>query len=112
MPSISFPFRVAPRTYRPEDVVYPGSPVATNEDGSDPEANEAIAVHLMVQPGERPMRPDFGTDSPSFGPGLDKGALQLQLDEHGWNHIRVKAITDTVPEGGRVESTVTWERSY
>lgn len=101
MASISFPFRVDPTNRR----------VATNPDGSDPEVNEAIAAHVMVQPGERPMRPGFGTESMPFGDGLDAGALQLQLTEYGWEHIAVTDITTTQPQNGRVESVVTWERS-
>lgn len=101
MASISFPFRIDPVNRR----------VATNPDGSDPEANEAIALHVMTQPGERPMRPGFGTESLPFGPGIDAGALQLQLTEHGWENLAVTDITDSAPLDGRVVSTVSWERS-
>lgn len=101
MPSISFPFRVDPANRR----------VATNPDGSDPEINEAIAVHVLVQPGERPMRPGFGTESLPFSNGLDQGALQLQLSEHGWEHIAVTGVNSGPPDNGRVESVVTWERN-
>lgn len=101
MASISFPFRVNPSTRG----------VATNPDGSDPEINEAVALHVMTHPGERPMRPEFGTESMPFGDGLDMGSLQLQLTTHGWEHITITDITTGTPQGGRVESVVTWERN-
>ena len=101
MPSLSFPFRVDPVSRR----------VATNPDGSDPEANEAIALHVLTQPGERPMRPGFGTESLSFTDGLDVGARQLQLTEHGWERLSVTDIANGIPDNGRVESVVSWERS-
>lgn len=101
MASISFPFRVNPSTRG----------VATNQDGSLAEINEAIALHVMTHPGERPMRPDFGTESMAFGPGLDQGALQLQLTNYGWAHVAILDVTSGMPENGRVESVVTWERN-
>lgn len=101
MASLSFPFRVDSVSRR----------VVTNPDGSDPEANEAIALHVMTQPGERPMRPGFGTESLPFGDGLDPGALQLQLTEYGWDRLSVTDIETGTPDGGRVESVVSWERS-
>jgi hypothetical protein len=101
MASLSFPFRVDPATRR----------VATNPDGSDPEASEAIALHILTFMGERPMRPGFGTESLPFGPGLDPSALQLQLTEHGWDNLSITDITDGPPANGRVESIVSWERN-
>lgn len=101
MASLSFPFRVDPIS---RDVV-------TNPDGSDPETHEAIAAHIMTQPFERPMRPNFGTESVAFGTGLDRGALQLQISEHGWEHITITDVASDTPNGGRIESVVTWERN-
>lgn len=101
MASISFPFRVDPSTRG----------VVTNHDGSDAEINEAVALHALTHPGERPMRPEFGTESMSFGDGLDQGSLQLQLYLHGWEHVIITDITTGDPDGGRVESVVTWERT-
>lgn len=101
MPSISFPFRVDPSSRA----------VATNPDGSDPEVNEAIAVHVMTQPGERPLRPGFGTESLPFSDGVDQGALQLQLTEYGWEHITITDVSPGEPANGRVENAVTWERN-
>lgn len=100
MPALSFPFRVDPISRN----------VATVADGSDQEAAEAIAAHIMVHPGERPMRPEFGTESLPFGDGLGRGSLQLQLTEHGWPRILIVDITNGDPDNGRVESRVTWER--
>lgn len=120
MSVLSFPFRVDPvtRTGKPiadgpdheQVVVSPRSAVA-NEDGSDHEIAEAIALHVMVQPGERPMRPDFGTESMPFGAGPSRGFLQLQLTEHGWGHVAVRAITAADPEDSYREFSVSWERT-
>lgn len=99
-PSLSYPFRVDPITRN----------AATNPSGSDPEVNEAVALHVLTEMGERPLRPDFGTVSLPFGGGLEHGALQLQLSEHGWSHIEVRNVASGAPEGNRVESVVTWER--
>ena len=98
---LSFPFRIEPAS----------RDAATNPDGSDQEITEAVAAHVMVQPLERPMRPGFGTESLPFGDGLDQGALQLQLTEHGWEHVSVSQIETDTPDGGRVQSLVTWERN-
>lgn len=100
MASISFPFRVVPATRA----------VATNVDGSDAEVDEAIALHILTETLERPLRPEFGTDSLPFSDGLSAGALQLQLSEHGWEHIRITDIVTEDPVGNRVESSVFWER--
>lgn len=101
MASISFPFRVNPSTRG----------VATNPDGSDPEINEAVALHILTHPGERPMRPEFGTESMSFGEVLDQGALQLQLTLHGWEHVTITDVAAGQPDGGRINAVVTWERN-
>lgn len=100
MASISFPFRVSPTT---------GS-VVTNVDGDDAEVDEAIALHILTENLERPLRPEFGTVSLPFGDGLNPGALQLQLTEHGWEHIGITDVITGEPEENRVESSVYWER--
>lgn len=100
MSSLSFPFRVDPVTRG----------VVTNPSGSDPEVNEAIAVHLLTEVGERPLRPSFGTVSPEFGGGIDAGALQLQLQEHGWAHVEVRSVVPGPVENNRVQTVVNWER--
>lgn len=110
MPSISFPFRFNAAARLPADAPYPGAPVAINGDGSDEEANEAVALHVMTHPLERPMRPEFGTESLPFGPGLNAGALQLQLAENGWDYILIRNIDTTVLDRSRVQSVVAWER--
>lgn len=100
MPALSFPFRISPVTRGAQTV----------EDGSDEEISEAVAAHVMVQPGERPMRPGFGTESLPFGDGLSLGSLQLQLTEYGWEHVVVTDIVTGDPQDNRVVSHVTWER--
>jgi len=98
---ISFPFRVDPVTRA----------VATVTSGSDEEISEAVALHVMTQPGERPLRPGFGTESLPFGDGLDAGSIQLQLTDHGWAHVNITDVETRVLDQNRVESTVNWERT-
>lgn len=99
---ISFPFRINPVTRSVETVV----------SGSDEEVDEAIAAHIMTMSGERPMRPDFGTPALPFSNGLDAGALQVQLNTHGWDYVNISDVDNNYIEGGKVESTVRWERNH
>jgi hypothetical protein len=103
-PSIFDGPEAAPELPGPREVV-------TLRDGSDEEITEAIAAHLMVQPGERPMRPVFGTESMAFGTGPSDAALALQLAEHGWAHVSIESITPGELEEGYREFTVSWERA-
>lgn len=121
MSVLSFPFRVdpvirnGPSIFDGVDAVITEAPprsVVVLESGSDEEITEAVAAHVMVQPGERPMRPEFGTDSMSFGPGVSQGSLQLQLAEYGWGHVLINSVTPGEPtDAGYQEFTVAWERA-
>lgn len=110
MASISFPFRVPPLSRDTPTGEYVPRAVVTNVDGADAEVDEAIALHILTETLERPLRPEFGTVSLPFGDGLSQGGLQLQLLEHGWEHIFIADVATGEPEGNRVESAVFWER--
>ena len=119
-PVLSFPFRVDPvtRTGKPisdgpdhDPVLVGPRQVVAVDPGSDHEIAEAIAAHIMVAPSERPMRPDFGTVPMPFGPGLSATFLQLQLLEHGWEHVAVRRVEPADPEGNYRRFSVSWERA-
>lgn len=98
---LSFPFRLAS-----------DSGIATVEQGSDPEIDEAIAVALLVEPGERTLVPTFGVADPAFA-GFELGALQRHLNDFG-PPVDVQALDvrllDDPTDGDREEVTVVWNR--
>jgi hypothetical protein len=99
MPVLSFPFRLTPT----------GS-VATVENGSDAEIEEAIAVLCLTPIGERPMRPTYGVPDPAFS-GLHVGDVQVGLDEHGPEGVTVLAVTSTPHSNTQEVADIRWTRN-
>ncbi len=101
MPRVfSFPFRLGS-----------DGGIATVEQGSDAEIDEAIAVALLVEPGERILVPTFGVADPAFA-GFELGALQRHLIDFGPSvdvvALDVRLLDDV--RGDREEVTVSWSR--
>lgn len=101
MSPLAFPVRVDPRT----------GGFASVDPGSEAEVNQEIALHVLTRPGERPIRPDFGTPALPFGDGLDIGGVQLQLRENGHPNVRITDVTtEETPTPGAVSTSIHWER--
>lgn len=97
--AISFPFRVDPHS----------GGVVTVPESSTQHINETIAVTVMVHPGEKHLNPNFGTPTLPFSDALEAGALQLNLTDNGWGHVRVANVTTTYLGDNTAESDITWE---
>lgn len=97
--AISFPFRVDPHS----------GGVVTVSESSTQHINETIAVTVMVHPGEKHLNPNFGTPALPFSDALEAGALQLNLNDNGWGHVRVASVTTTYLGDSTAESDITWE---
>lgn len=97
--AISFPFRVDPHS----------GGVVTVPESSTQHINETIAVHAMVHPGEKHLNPNFGTPTLPFSDALEAGALQLNLTDNGWGHVRVVNVTNTYLGDNTAESDIIWE---
>lgn len=95
---ISFPFRLTPT----------GS-VAVVEEGSDAAIDEAIAVLCLTTIGERLMRPTFGVPDPAYA-GLYVGDVQVGLDEHGPEGVRVIAVESTPVSNTQEVADIRWDR--
>lgn len=84
-----------------------GGVVATVESGSDAEVDQAIAVLLLTNHGERPMAPQFGIPDPAFA-GLNLSDVQVGLDQYGPGGVRIAEL-DTVPVNDtQSEATLKW----
>jgi hypothetical protein len=98
---LSFPFRLGS-----------DSGIATVVQGSDAEIDEAVAVALLVNPGERIQVPTFGVADPAYQ-GFEVGALQRHLNDFG-PPVDVAALDvrllDDAALGDREEVTVVWAR--
>lgn len=101
MAAISFPFRVDPHS----------GGVVTVPESSAQHINEAIAVHVMVHPGEKHLNPNFGTPTLPFSNALEAGALQLNLADNGFGHVRITNVDTTYLGDSAAESDITWEVS-
>ena len=97
--AISFPFRVDPHS----------GGVVTVPESSTQHINEIIATHALVHPGEKHLNPNFGTPTLPFSDALEAGALQLNLNDNGWGHVRVANVTTTYLGDNTAESDITWE---
>lgn len=98
---ISFPFRLGS-----------DGGIATVEQGSDVEIDEAIVIAVLVSPGERIQCPTFGVADPAFQ-GFEIGALQRHLLDFG-PRVDVTALDvrllDDAALGDREEVTIAWAR--
>lgn len=93
---ISFPFRLGPT-----------GAVATVEQGSDTEIEEAIAVAMLTKPGERIQVPAFGVADPAFE-GFVLGALQRHLIDFGPD-VTVTQVDAKYLDDGRQQVTISWK---
>lgn len=97
--ALSFPFRLTPT-----------GDVATVEGGSDAEIDEAIAVLTLTRLGERRMRPTFGIPDPVFANGLFIGDIQVGLNEHGPEGVRITSLDMTPESNTQAIATILWDR--
>ena len=68
--------------------------VATSENGSEAEVNDAIAAIAMTFIGERPMTPGFGITDPVGMPVNDvdmAGDIQNALTTYGFEDVTVES---------------------
>lgn len=95
---LSFPFKLTP-TGEAETVGY----------GTDTEVEQAIAVLVLTQPGERLMSPGFGVPDPTFA-GLHVGDIQVGLNDYGPAGVRVTAV-DIIDKTDRQSvADIKWSR--
>ena len=97
--AISFPFRVDPHS----------GGVVTVPESSTQHINEIIATHALVHPGEKHLNPQCGSTPPPVPDALEAGALQLNLTDNGWGHVRVVNVATTYLGDNIAESDITWE---
>lgn len=97
----SFPFRLG----------RDGS-IATVEQNSDVEIEEALAVAMLTHPGERIQVPTFGVADPAFS-GFEVGALQRHCLDFGPD-VEITAVDvrrlDDGQYGDREEVLIHWHR--
>lgn len=98
---ISFPFRLGS-----------DGGIATVVQNSDAEIDEAIAVAVLVHPGERVQVPTFGCADPAFH-GFEVGALQRHCTDFGppvdIRTVDVRRLDDAT-QGDHEEVTIVWTR--
>lgn len=95
---LSFPFRLDP-TGR----------AATVQAGSDTEVDEAIAVLVLTNTGERPMAPQFGIPDPAFS-GISISDVQVGLDQFGPAGIEVMDLEITPRSESKSDAEIRWAR--
>ncbi|QIN94359.1 baseplate wedge protein [Arthrobacter phage Abba] len=78
--ALSFPFEITPT-----------GEVATVGYGTDAEVEQAIAVLVLTEIGERQMSPGFGVPDPAFA-GLHVGDIQVGLDDYGPTGITITSV--------------------
>ena len=96
---LSFPFRLDPRGY-----------VATTPYGSDREVDEAIAILVQTDIGERPLSPEFGIPDPA-GLGINEGDIQTGLDTFGPENVTITTVTQTPINDTQSEAKIEWDWS-
>lgn len=95
---ISYPFRLTAQ-----------GTVAVTGYGTDQEVEEAIAVLILTESGERPMYPTFGVPDTGFA-GLSPGDVQVGLNVFGPSGIIVTGV-DLVPVNDtQAVANVLWTR--
>lgn len=82
---------------------------ATTGYGTDQEIDEAIAVLVLTQIGERPLAPEFGVPDPAFA-GLHVGDVQTGLDTFGPAGIQVSDVVLTPVSSTVSEADIVWNR--
>lgn len=95
---LSFPFRLTP-----------SGAAATVGYGTDSEVEEAIAVLVLTEIGERLMSPGFGVPDPGFA-GLHMGDIQVGLNDYGPTGIRVTAVNITDKTDRQSVADIQWSR--
>lgn len=95
---ISYPFRLTPQ-----------GTAATTDYGSDREVEEAIAVLILTQVGERAMVPEYGVPDPAYA-GLHVGDLQTGLDTYGPAGVKVSDVVLTPVNATVSEADILWTR--
>lgn len=98
--ALSFPFRLTTT-----------GAVATVEHGSDAEVDEAIAVLVLTNIGERPMAPDYGVPDPTFD-ALHIGDVQAGVSTFGPAGVRVTALDMKPVTDTQAVAQISWSRDF
>ncbi|QWY81936.1 baseplate wedge protein [Arthrobacter phage Sicarius2] len=93
---LSFPFRLTTT-----------GAAATVAHGSDAEVDEAIAVLVLTNIGERPMAPTYGVPDPTFAE-LHIGDVQAGLSTFGPRGVRVTRVEMTPRSDTQSVATIDW----
>lgn len=97
---LSFPFRLTTT-----------GAVATVEHGSDAEVDEAIAVLVLTNVGERLMAPDFGVPDPAFAE-LHIGDIQAGLTSFGPAGVRATSLDMQPANDTQAVAQINWSRDF
>lgn len=95
---LSFPFRLTAQ----------GTAAVTGY-GTDQEVDEAIALLVLTQVGERPMYPGYGVPDPGFA-GLSTGDVQVGLNVYGPRGVIVTGIEMTPVTDTEAVADIRWGR--
>lgn len=97
---LSFPFRLTTT-----------GAAATVEHGSDAEVDEAIAVLVLTNVGERPMATDYGVPDPAFA-ALHIGDVQAGLSSFGPAGVRITKLDMQPRTDTQAVATIDWSRDF
>lgn len=94
---LSFPFRIDPQ-----------GNAATTGYGTEQEVDEAIAVTVLTNMGERLMYPTFGVPDPAFA-GLAPGDVQVCLDAYGPSGVQVSSVDQEPLNETQSVAAIRWQ---
>jgi len=84
--------------------------IATVEQGSDRQVEDAIAITALTVQGERVMARDFGVPDPAFAGGLTSDDVQASLNAYGPDGVRVTEVVQTPVDARTVRADIRWTR--
>ena len=84
--------------------------IATVEQGSDRQIEDALAITALTVQGERVMARDFGVPDPAFAGGLTADDIQASVNAYGPDGVRVTSVDQTPVDSRTVRADVQWER--